>query len=187
MKYVSYLLVTTLVAGTVSCHKTDTAPDVPFTASFQLFNERGQEATIFPQGQNILLRFQVINHSDQAVYFAAPLFDTRQFLEVTTPDGTSFGKPYSGVLCDYIGAYTLAARDTMKFSIPWVAAAAYPTSSRFCGHAATTYLPAGHYRTSFAPSFTWHQDSNATTAGPTHSTDAQDLSREFEVTGPRGK
>ena len=73
------------------------------------------------------------------------------------------------------------------FSIPWVAAAAYPTSSRFCGHAATTYLPVGRYRTSFAPSFTWYQDSNPTTAGPAHTTDAQEFNCEFEVTATGGK
>lgn len=187
MKFLSYLLAAAFVSGTVSCHKTDTAPEAPFTASFQLLNEQGQEAARFPQGQNIVFRFQVINHSDQVVHFTAPLFDTRQFLDVTTREGISLGKPYTGVLCTTIGAYLVAARDTMTFSIPWVAAAAYPTSGRFCGHAATTYLPVGHYQTSFAPSFTWYQNSDPTTAGPTHTTDAQEFSREFEVTGTAGK
>ncbi len=187
MNYLSGFLAAALVSSTVSCQKTANAPVAPFTASFQLLNERGQEAARFPQGQNIVFRFQVINHSDQVVYFEAPLFDTRQFLDVTTSAGTSFGKPYTGVLCTTIGAYLLAARDTMEFVIPWVAAAAYPTSGRFCGHAATTYLPVGRYRTSFAPSFTWYQNSNPTTAGPTHTTDAQEFSREFEVTAPGGQ
>lgn len=187
MKYLSSLLAVALMSGSVSCQQAVPAPASPFTTSFQLLNERGQPAASFPQGQNIIFRFQLINHSDQAVHFAAPLFDTRQFLEVTTRGGISFGKPYTGVLCTTIGAYQVAAHDTMTFSIPWVAAAAYPTSSRFCGHAATTYLPVERYRTCFAPSFTWHQDINSTTAGPTHTTNAQELSQEFEVTGPGGK
>ena len=181
MKFLSALLPAVLASATVSCHQPDTAPAAPFTASFQLLNEQGQEAASFPQGQNIVFRFQLINHSAQAVYFTAPLFDTRQFLALTTREGTSLGKPYTGVLCTLIGAYQLAARDTMTFTIPWVAAAAYPTSGQFCGHAATSYLPTGHYRTSFAPSFTWHQDLNPTTAGPTQTTAPQEFSQEFEV------
>lgn len=182
MKYLFYLLSVLLVSSTVSCQKTDTAPGGPLTASFQLLNEQGQEAAVFPQGQNLIFRFQLANTSDQDIYVENPVFDPREFLEVFSmaeKQPVSLGKPYSGIFCTYQGGYRIAAHQAMLFTIPWVDAPAYPISFPLCGHAPTTYLPLGHYRTAFRPSVTWHfwdQGPAATTT-----IDFQTFAREFEV------
>jgi hypothetical protein len=188
MKSLFYLLSAVLVSSTVSCQKTATAPDGPLTASFQLLNEQGQEATLFPQGQNVIFRFQVANTSDQDIYVCNPVFNPRDFLAVyrtAEKQPVSLGKPYSGIFCEYVGGYRLGAHQAMTFTIPWVDAAAYPIRFPFCGHAPTTYLPTGHYRTAFRPSVTWHfwdQGPAATTT-----VDFQPFARAFEVTGPGGQ
>jgi hypothetical protein len=170
------------LAGSITgCDKTD-APAMPLVCSFQLLNEQGQEAVVFPQGQNFIFRFQVTNMSDQDIYVDNPVIDTREFLEVFSmaeKQQVSVGRPYSGIFCEYIGGYTIAAHKAMTFSIPWVAATAYPMSFPFCVHAPTTYLPTGRYRTAFTPTVTWHIKKEGPTASRTN--DFQRYAREFEV------
>jgi hypothetical protein len=170
------------LAGSITgCDKTDT-PAGPLTCSFQLLNEQGQEAVVFPQGQNFILRFQVANTSDQDVYVDNPVIDTREFLEVFSmaeKQQVSVGRPYSGIFCEYVGGYTIAAHKAMTFNIPWVAATAYPTSFPFCGHAPTTYLPTGHYRTAFRPTITWNFRDQGPSASKTIA--FEEFAREFEV------
>lgn len=182
MKYLLYLLSVALVSSAVSCQQTDPAPKGPLTASFQLLDEQGQEATVFPQGQNFIFRFQVANTSDQDIYVENPVFNPRDFLEVfhlVENQQVSMGKPYAGIFCTYQGGYQLAAHQALTFTIPWVEAPAYPTSDPLCGHAPTTYLPIGHYRTAFRPSVTWHFWHQ----GPATSTtiNFSSFAREFEV------
>jgi hypothetical protein len=185
MKYPFFMLAMALVSGTVSCQKTDPAPDGPLTVSFQLLNEQGREATVFPQGQNLLFSYQVANSSDQDIFLKNPVGDLTHFLEVygmAEKQAVSLGKPYSSIFCYYIGGYTLPAHQTMTLSIPWVTSSAYPTSPQFCGHAPNTYLPIGHYSTTFTPSLTWSQgkSTGTTTTFPT-------FTRAFDVTGPEGE
>jgi hypothetical protein len=152
-----YGLTLALLSATSGCEKSD-APTRSLTTSFQLLNERGQEATVFSQGQNILFRFQITNHTDQDVTLANPPIITQEFLEVDRliagGGSQALGKPYIGVFCTYQGAVQLPAHKTLTLSIPWVETTAFPTSAYFCGHANTTYLAAGHYRTSFTTPLT---------------------------------
>lgn len=163
------------------CDKAD-VPAMPLVCSFQLLNEQGQEAVVFPQGQNFIFRFQVTNTSDQDIYVDNPVIDTREFLDVFSTvekQQVSVGRPYSGIFCEYIGGYTVAAHQAITFTIPWVDAAAYPTSFPFCGHAPTTYLPTGHYHTAFTPSVTWHLKKQGPATSKT--SDFQRFARDFEV------
>ena len=182
MRYRLYVLFAALASSTGSCQKANTAPTGPLTASFQLLNEQAGEATVFPQGQNVIFRFQITNTSDQDVFVKNPVFDTRDFLEVYSTaekQQVSLGKPYAGIFCYYVGGYVIPAHKAITCTIPWVDAAAYPLSFPFCGHAPTTYLLAGHYRTSFRPSVTWHFQGQ----GPDNddNTDFQAFSYEFDV------
>jgi hypothetical protein len=176
-----YGLCFTLLGIAPGCDK-NSALAGPLTCSFQLLNEQGQEATVFSQGQNLIFRFQVTNTCDQNIYIKIPMFNTQDFLEVYGTAGkqnVSLGKPYSGIFCNYVSGYTLVAHQAMTFTIPWVDVAAFPISFPFCTHAPTTYLPTGHYRTSFSPSVTWHFQSQEPAA--TTTTDFQPLTREFDV------
>jgi hypothetical protein len=67
MKYIVSLFFIAFASGIVGCQKTDSMPNAPLTASFQLINEQGQEAAVFPQGQNVVFRFQLTNISDQDI------------------------------------------------------------------------------------------------------------------------
>jgi hypothetical protein len=170
-----------MASSIVSCDKAD-APAIPLVCSFQLLNEQGQDAVVFPQGQNFIFRFQVTNTSDQDIYVDNPVIDTREFLEVFSlaeKQQVSVGRPYSGIFCEYIGGYTVAAHQAMTFTIPWVAATAFPMSFPFCGHAPTKYLPAGHYHTAFTPSVTWHIKKQGPATAKT--SNFQRYAREFEI------
>ena len=186
MKYLFSLFFVAFASGIVGCQKTDSTPNGPLTASFQLLNEQGQEAAVFPQGRNVVFRFQLTNTSDQDISVQNPVIDPRDFLEVFSTaekQSASLGKPYSGIFCNYIGGfpYKIPAHQAMTFTIAWVDAPAYPLSFPFCGHAPTTYLPIGHYRTAFSPAVTWLYSGQAPTTATT--TDFPTVAREFEVTG----
>ena len=190
MKHRFPILFVAFAGGMVGCQKTDTTPTAPLTASFQLLNERGQEASVFPQGQNVVFRFQLANTSDQDIAVTNPVIDARDFLEVfRTADQqpVSLGKPYSGIFCNYIGGYpyTVPAHQVLTFTIAWVDAPAYPIGFPFCGHAPTMYLPTGHYRTAFTPAVNWHFAGQGPTAATT--TGFPTAAREFEVVEPGGK
>lgn len=129
----------------------------------------------------MVLRFQVHNNSDHAIFLPNPVFDPATFLSISNRAGVSFGKPYEYIFCTYQGGTPLLAGQTYTFSIPWVEEATYPTTSQFCRHDATSYLPVGHYQTHFAPIFTWTEYSTPTTPGISQASPAQDFSYEFEV------
>jgi hypothetical protein len=170
-----------LLAGSTSgCKKVDEPPVAPLAYSFQLLNEQGQASTVFAAGQTIVFRFQVENRSGQEMYLANPLFEGAHFLEVYqlgSGPPQSMGKPYQDLCLTYQAYYTVAAHSTLSFAVPWVKSAQYPDVAPFCTHAATAALPAGHYRTSFAPTLTWHLGTGAATTEPTPATATQ----EFEV------
>ncbi|TGD79505.1 hypothetical protein [Hymenobacter wooponensis] len=168
-----------LLGSNTGCEKSD-APSSPLTCSFQLLNEQGQEATVFSQGQNIVFRFQITNSTDQDIALANPPINTQEFLEVkqlTASGGKqSVGKPYAWVFCTFQGAVLIPAHQTLTLSIPWVEAPAFPMSAYFCGHAATTYLAKGQYRTSFTTPLTiLHADQ------PEEVTKPQTFTKEFTV------
>ena len=56
MNYFTLLAATALMGGALGCRKAAPVPAVPFTASFQVLNERGQPATSFALGQNVVFR-----------------------------------------------------------------------------------------------------------------------------------
>lgn len=170
-----------VMAGAFGCNKAQ-APATPLTASFQLLNEQGQEATVFAQGQNIIFQFQITNPSAQNIVLHNPPIDVTHFLEVnrlTPGEGSgAMGKPYNNIFCTFQGGIGVPARSAITLSIPWVENAAFPTSLYFCGgqHAKTTYLPAGRYRTSFTTPLTIIRADQ-----PDVVTEAQTFTREFEV------
>jgi hypothetical protein len=180
MKYAT-LLVAALGSVVLGCHKQAMAPTPTVTGSLQVLNGQGQPATVFAQGQNMVFRFEVHNNSDHAIFLPNPVFDPATFLSVSNRAGVSFGKPYEYIFCTYQGGTPLAAGQTYTFSIPWVEEAAYPTTAQFCRHAATSYLPVGHYQTQFTPTFTWNEYSTLTTPGISQTSPEQAFSYEFEV------
>lgn len=168
-----------VMAGAFGCNKAQ-APATPLTASFQLLNEQGQEATVFAQGQNLIFQFQITNPSAQNIVLHNPPIDVTHFLEVnrlTPGEGSgALGKPYNNIFCYFIGGISVLPHTTTTLSIPWVESPAFPTSGFFCGHAKTTYLPAGRYRTSFTTPLTIIRADQ-----PDVVTEAQTFTREFEV------
>ena len=168
-----------LLAGSLwSCNKTAAPPVAPLASAFEVLNEQGQPTAVFAPGQNIVFRFRVENRSDQDLYLANPLFDAAHFLEVyQLGSGQSMGKPYQDLCLTYQAFYILPPHSVRAFTVPWLKSAQYPDVEPFCTHAATTALPAGRYRLTFAPTLTWHQGSEAATtqAAPASATP------EFEV------
>ena len=145
-----------------------------------MLNEQGQEATVFPRGQNIIFRFQITNPTDRNIVLHNPPIDVTHFLEVnrlTPGEGSgAMGKPYNNLFCTYQGGVVVGAHTTTTLAIPWVEIPAFPTSQFFCGHAKTIYLPAGRYRTSFTTSLTIVRADQ-----PDVVTEAQTFTHEFEV------
>lgn len=170
-----------LLAGSLlSCKKTAEPPQAqaPLAYSFAVLNEQGQATAVFAPGQNIVFRFQVENQSDQDLYLANPLFDPTHFLEVyQAGSGQSMGKPYQDLCLTYQAFYQLPPHTVRTFTVPWLKSAQYPDAEPFCTHAATTALPAGRYRLSFAPTLTWHLGTDAPTTVPAPAAATQ----EFEV------
>ncbi len=170
-----------LLAGSaLSCQKVAEPPATPLAYSFQVLTEQGLATTVFAPGQNIVFRFQVENRADQEMYLANPLFEAAHFLEVYqlgSGPPQSMGTPYQDLCLSYQAYYTVAAHSTLSFAVPWVKSAQYPDVAPFCTHAATTGLPAGRYRTSFAPTLTWHFGTAAATTEPAPAAAIQ----EFEV------
>jgi hypothetical protein len=179
MKYFVLLLFMALAGETSSCQKAAATPDGVLTTSFQLLNEQGQEATVFSHGQNLIFRFQLTNPSDQDVVLHNPPIEVTHFLEVnrlTPGEGSgAMGKPYDNIFCYLTGGIVVQAHTTTTLSIAWVETPAFPTSLFFCGHAKTTYLPAGRYRTSFTTPLIIIPDQ------PNQVTKAQTFTKEFEV------
>lgn len=172
-------LTVALLGNSSGCGKSD-APTTPLTSSFSLLNEQGQEATMFAQGQNIIFRFQITNPTDEDIVLDNPPINTSQFLEVvrlTAGEGAkNMGKPYNYIFCTFQGGVIVPARKTITASISWVETAAFSTSWPFCDHANTSYLPIGHYRTSFTTPLTiLHVDQ------PYEVTKPQTFTVEFDV------
>lgn len=146
-----------VLVASAGCEKAD-IPATAITCSLDLLNEQGQPATVFAQGQNIVFRFQMTNPSDQDIVLNNPPFDVTNFLEVnrlTSGEGSgALGKPYTNIFCTFQGGVVILAHTTTTLAIPWVEIPAYPTSSFFCGHAQTSHLPVGRYRTSFTTPLT---------------------------------
>jgi hypothetical protein len=171
-----------LLAGSVlSCKKEPEAPVTPFAYSFQLLNEQGQQTAVFGPEQNIVFRFLVENRSDQDMYLANPLFEGEHFLEVYqlgSGQPQSMGKPYQDLCLTYQAYYILLPHSSRSFTVPWMKSAQYPDVEPFCTHAATTWLPAGHYSISFSPRFIWQLEA----ATPTTTVPAANVStQEFDV------
>lgn len=166
------------LGGAFGCDKAE-APATPLTCSFQLLNEQGREAAVFPQGQNIIFRLLLVNPTNQAVVLKNPPFSDAAFLAVTrlTPgEGAGFvGKPYQTIFCMYSGAFQVLPHDTVELSIPWVESPAFPAQGPFCLPALNAWLPAGRYRTAFPIAFTVLRGYQETV------TAAQTFSKEFEV------
>ena len=135
---------------------------------------------MFAQGQNIIFQFQITNPSAQSIVLDNPPIDVTHFLEVnrlTSGEGSgALGKPYNNIFCTYQGGVVVGAHTTTTLAIPWVEIPAFPTSYSFCGHAKTTFLPAGRYRSSFTTPLTIIRAGQ-----PDVVTEAQTYTREFEV------
>ena len=166
------------LGGAFGCDKAE-APTTPLTCSFQLLNEQGQEAAVFPQGQNIRFRLLITNPTGEVVVLNNPAFDNAAFLAVnrlTPGEGTgALGKPYQTMFCEYVQGLPVPARGTLELSISWVETPSTPSRGPFCAHAPTTWLPVGRYRTSFPLALT------VLRGGHTTVTAAQTFSKEFEV------
>lgn len=176
--FLSRLALPLLAGSLLSCKKTAEPPGAPLAYSFEVLNEQGQATAVFAPGQNIVFRFRVENRSDQELYLANPLFDAAHFLEVyQLGSGQSMGKPYQDLCLSYQTYYTVAPHSTLSFAVPWLKSAQYPEAAPFCTHAATTALPAGRYRTSFAPTFSWHLGTDA----PITETAPLGATQEFQV------
>ena len=168
-----------LLGSATGCKTPVDAPIDPLTFSFQLLNEQKQEATVFPQGQNIIFYFEARNNTDQEIALQNPIFNPEHFLELYSGIGEnaqSVGKPYKYIFCTYNGFYFVPAHSILVFEMPWVASLQHPVVGPFCGNATNAYLPRGHYSTSFAPTITWHFG-----AEPSKTIVSPALVREFDV------
>ncbi len=171
-----------LFGGLTGCHKKEAVPTEPLTFAFQLLNEQGQETSVFAPNQNIIFHFEARNMTDSTMYLLTQLWDIDTLKLPAVYRGSPaqsqlVGKPYRGLCQSYVGGlHPIAAHDAMQFTIPWVKSTKYLDGVPFCIHAATTYLPKGHYYASFTPSFVWYQKGVTTTE-----TVSPPLIQEFDV------
>ncbi|GEM_PF-6482981 len=174
------LFAATLLSGLASCQKERITPRTPVSCTYQVLNAKGEETSVFVQGQEIFFRYAIRNDTDEAVSLRNNVFDYDHFMEVTAEKNgqlVPMGTPYATLGQSYAMYFTVAPHSTRSFTLAWVEAAPSPDVDHYTP-AANRPLPPGIYRTAVLPRLIWDQSPTATTTIPVA---AQDFVRRFEV------
>ena len=178
--YTLLLLGITLLSGLASCQKERVTPREPVSCTYQVLNSKGEETSVFTQGQEIRFRYTISNATDEIVYLRNNVYDTNQFMQVFAENNgqlSLLGTPYISIAQDYSAYVIVAPHSTRTYTLAWVES----TPSQDVGFytpAANRPLPPGIYRTSVLPRLIWDHSPGSVTTIPVA---AQDFVRRFEV------
>lgn len=175
------LLLTTILLGCLSsCQKERVTPREPISCTYQVLNSKGEETSLFAQGQEIFFRYTISNSTEAIVYLRNNVYDADQFMQVFAEKNgqlAPLGTPYSAIGQAYTAYVTIAAHSTRTYMLAW-AESAPSQDIDYYTPVANRPLPPGIYRTSMLPRLIWDHSPSSTTTVPAA---AQDFVRRFEV------
>jgi hypothetical protein len=132
---------------------------VPLTFQFRLLNEAGQEATVFPQGQNITFDLQMTNYSSNRWDFlSSRLFSVPSYLRVFkitgTADSVDIGQPFDRKAFCSSEDVLIKPSEAISIKFNWASdSTQFPTKGCGIRGANKAKLPIGKYRTGFTHRF----------------------------------
>ncbi|MGI4762958.1 MAG: hypothetical protein ACRYF0_19760 [Janthinobacterium lividum] len=178
--YALLLLATTLLSSLSSCQKEPVTPREPISCTYQVLNSKGEETSVFAQGQEIFFRYTVSNSTDEDVMLRNNVYELNHFMEVFEEKSgqlAPLGTPYTSIGQNYSAYVTIAAHSIRTYTLAWVESA--PSQDiDFYTPAANRPLPPGIYRTAMVPRLIWDHSPGSTTTIPIA---AQNFVRRFEV------
>ena len=121
---------------------------------FGLFNEDGQAATTFEEGENFFFNLKITNETDETIQIQVPVVHTDFFKVYRKTDKALIGSPVQGVWCEYSNMpenYESEPGESLVFEHPWSMkedesiTKYYP----FCSQEENNTLEKGEYFTKF--------------------------------------
>lgn len=178
--YTLLLLAATLLGCLSSCQKERITPRGPVSCIYQVLNARGDETSLFAQGQEIFFRYAIRNDTDEIVYLRNNVFESEHFMEVSKEHAgqlLSMGTPYSSIGQAYTMYIMVAPHSTRTYTLAWVESAPSQDVEQYTP-APNQPLQPGIYRTSMLPRLIWDHSPTSSTTIPVA---AKDFVRRFEV------
>jgi hypothetical protein len=123
-------------------------PEMDF--KLRLLNDKGEEATVFKEGEKFSLSFLIINKINETRFFYPDQLanDSELFRIFRTTDSFDFGQPYEVIVCTG-QKMSIQSGQSLEFKVPWNSDSA--TVRSFCTeNIKKRDLKKGVYNTRFA-------------------------------------
>ena len=110
--------ITMLMLGMTACSGDDSSISVYFT----LQDESGVEKSSFKEGENIIFRLDITNHSEEEALLSnlIDMFFNDDIFHVYSSKGEDYGNPYDVLFLPEIGHLVLDSQSRNTYLCPWV-------------------------------------------------------------------
>jgi hypothetical protein len=116
---VTRLLLLLLCVATFACKKEEPFdPEMDF--KLRLLNDKGEEATVFKEGEKFSLSFLMTNKINETRFFYPEQLanSSELFRIIRTADSLDFGQPYNPIPCTG-QKISIQSGQSLEFKVPW--------------------------------------------------------------------
>ncbi len=118
--FISRLLLFLLCLTPFACKKAEEPFDPELDFKLRLLNDKGEESTVFKEGEKFWLSFLITNKLNERRFFIADRLvdNSGLFRVIKSDDNSDFGQPYKTISCT-AWKTTIEARGSIELKIPW--------------------------------------------------------------------
>ena len=118
--FISRLLLFLLCLTPFACKKAEDPFDPEMDFKLRLLNDKGEESTVFKEGENFSLSFLITNKLNERRFFTPTrlMANSGLFRIVRFDDSLDFGQPYKTISCTD-QRITVEAKTSVELRIPW--------------------------------------------------------------------
>jgi hypothetical protein len=119
--FMTRLLMLLLCISVLACKKTSVEPlDPEIDFKLRLLNDKGEEATVFKEGEKFSLSFLMTNKINETRFFYPDQLanSSELFRIIRTADSLDLGQPYEAILCTGL-KISIKSGENLEFKVPW--------------------------------------------------------------------
>jgi hypothetical protein len=146
---VSHLLLLLLFWMPFSCKKAEDPFDPEMDFKLRLLNDKGEESTVFKEGESFSLSFLITNRLNEKRFFIPDrlVANNGLFRIIKSDDTSDLGQPYKTILCTG-WKITVEGKASIELRIPWRSDSTVRNINFCVQNLKKDFIPKGVYKTS---------------------------------------
>ena len=118
--FISRLLLFLLCLTPFACKKAEDPFDPEMDFKLRLLNDKGEESTVFKEGEKFSLSFLITNKLNETRFFIPDQLTNNRglFRIIKTVDSVDLGQPYENVICTG-QKISIEGKQSLELRVPW--------------------------------------------------------------------